>query len=64
MKITQAWKRNKPSTLSGESITLTITYSSFNKEEIDELEKNMPTGILITDASLKEETHATDTDLR
>ena len=62
MKITQSWKRNNPSSLSGESITLTITYSSFNKEEIDNLEKTLPTGILITDTT--EEAHATDTDLR
>ena len=36
-----------PSTLSGESITLTIVYSSFKKEEIDDLEKKMPKGMLI-----------------
>ena len=47
MKITQSWKRNMPSTLSGESITLTIVYSSFKKEEIDDLEKKMPKGMLI-----------------
>ena len=47
MKVTQTWKRNMPSTLGGESITLTIIYSSFDKAEIDELEQNMPKGMLV-----------------
>lgn len=33
------WKRNETSTSNGESVTLTINFSSFNSEEIDELEK-------------------------
>ena len=48
MKVTQMWKRNNPSTGCGESITLTTVYSSFDKNEIDELEKMMPKGIMIT----------------
>lgn len=47
MKIYQSWKRNEPSSVSGESITLTIIYTSFKKEEIDEVEKRMPKGILV-----------------
>ena len=47
MKITQSWKRNSPSSISGESITLTIVYSSFDRTEIDELEQKMPNGMLV-----------------
>ena len=47
MKITQSWKRNSPSSISGESITLTILYSSFDRTEIDELEQKMPRGMLV-----------------
>jgi hypothetical protein len=47
MKITQSWKRNQPSTLAGESITLITTYSSMDKAEIDELEQKMPKGIFV-----------------
>ena len=49
MKITQTWKRNMPSSAGGYSITITTTYSSFNREEIDDLEKRMPKGILVMD---------------
>ena len=49
MKVTQTWKRNMPTTLQGESITLTTVYSSFDKSEIDDLEKNMPKGIMQTE---------------
>lgn len=49
MKIYQSWKRNEPSTVSGESITLTTIYTSFDKDEIDELEKKMPKGMLVMD---------------
>ena len=58
MKITQKWKRNMPSTLSGESITVTINYSSFKKEEIDELEKHMPSGIIISETNGNQVTEA------
>lgn len=44
MTITEIWKRNEPDTVCGESITLTIIYSSFNKEEIDTLATKMPEG--------------------
>lgn len=46
MKIFQTWKRNMPDSISGESITLTIIYSSFDKNEIDELESRMPKGMI------------------
>ncbi len=48
MTVVQSWKRNMPSTMNGESITLTITYSSFDKNEIDELEKQLPSGYIIS----------------
>ena len=49
MKIIERWKRNMPDSISGESITVTITYSSFKKDEIDELEKGLPKGMLVMD---------------
>ena len=49
MKMTQSCKRNKPSTAGGYSITVTITYSSFNSTEIDEIEKRLPTGTIVAD---------------
>ncbi len=57
VKIYQSWKRNEPSSVSGESITLTTTYMSFDKTEIDELEQNMPKGmrILVTDDGRRDE---------
>ncbi len=55
MTITEIWKRNEPDTICGESITLTIIYSSFKKEEIDNLEAQMPKGVVTgsTDQFLK-----------
>ena len=47
MKIYQSWKRNNPNTQQGYSITLTITYSSFDHNEIDEIEKKLPRGMLV-----------------
>ena len=44
-----------PSSLGGESITLTTVYSSFDKGEIDDLEKQMPKGIMISDYSPEKE---------
>lgn len=49
MKVFQSHTRNKPSTAGGYSITVTITYSSFNSTEIDELEAKLPKGMLIID---------------
>lgn len=49
MKVTQSWKHNPPSTMSGYSITVTTVYSSFNKAEIDDLEQKMPKGMLVMD---------------
>lgn len=47
MKISQTWRRNIPTTIGGESITLKITFSNFNKSEIDELEEQMPKGVIV-----------------
>ena len=49
MKIFQSWKRNKPDTLTGESITVTIVYSSFDQSEIDELQERLPKGYVMMD---------------
>lgn len=49
MKAIQSWRRNPPSTMSGESITVVTTYTSFDKSEIDELEKMFPKGWMITE---------------
>ena len=55
MKVTQTWKRNMPSTVAGESITLTIVCSSFNREEIDDLEKKMPKGMIVAEVGNKDD---------
>ena len=39
MKQYITWKRGESTTSTGESITLTITFTSFNAKEIDRLEK-------------------------
>ena len=57
MKVTQTWKRNTPSTISGESITVSTTYSSFDKYEIDELEKKMPSGMIVIDTDKPQRTY-------
>lgn len=49
MKILCSHKRNLPDTVTGESVTVTITYSSFYKEEIDSFEKSLPRGIIMVD---------------
>jgi len=46
MTIYESWKRNVPDTVSGESLTVTITYRSFNKSEIDAIEAKMPKGMI------------------
>ena len=51
MKIMYSWRRNTPSTVTGESVTVTILYSSFKKDEIDELEQAMPKGTIIMESS-------------
>ena len=48
MKITQSWKRNTLTT-DGYSITLMYTYSSKNLQEIEEIEKKLPNGVIIMD---------------
>ena len=49
MKIAYSWKRNPPASIVGESITLTITYSSYDKGEVDDLEKTLPSGVILMD---------------
>ena len=39
MKLLTQYKRENPDTILGEKITIIQTYSSFNKDEIDELEQ-------------------------
>ena len=55
MKCYSSWKRNNPDTVKGESITLTMVFSSFDKEDIDELEKSLPAGILISEYKREEQ---------
>ena len=54
MKVTQTWKRNNPSTLIGDSITLTTVYSSFDKSEIDNLEQNMWKGRMVQSEDIED----------
>ena len=54
MQITETWTRNAPNTICGESITLTIIYSSFKKAEIDDLEMKMPKGMTIASTDFNE----------
>ena len=49
MKIIQSHTRNKPSSAGGYSITVTITYSSFDPSEIDEIEAKLPKGMMVID---------------
>ena len=56
VKVTQTCTRNTPSSACVYSITVTTTYSSFNKSEIDEIEKmfstweiEMPKGMIVMD---------------
>ena len=49
MKVVQSYKRNKPSTAGGYSLTVSITYSSFNPSEIYEIEKKLPKGMIVVD---------------
>ena len=41
MTITTTYRRTNPSSIAGDSIVVTTTYSSFNTEEIDELENKL-----------------------
>ena len=38
MKYAKIYRRNKPDTVNGESITVSVVYSSYDKTEIDKLE--------------------------
>ena len=49
MKIAYSWKRNPPVSIVGESITVSITYSSCDKSEVDDLEKTLPKGAILMD---------------
>ena len=49
MKVVETWTRNTPSSVSGYSITVQITYSSFNLNEIEEVEKTLPQGTIVMD---------------
>ena len=51
MKVFQSYTRNKPSTAGGYSITVTITYSSFNPSEIDDIEAKLPKGMMVIDTA-------------
>ena len=57
MKVFQSYKRNKPSTAGGYSLTVSITYSSYNQSEIDEIEKKLPNGMMIIDTDKPQRTY-------
>lgn len=42
MTATIQWRRLDPNTVCGEKLEVTITYSSFDAKEIDELQENIP----------------------
>lgn len=41
MKIYTSYHRNEPNTVEGESLTLTIRYSSYDKREIDFMQSQL-----------------------
>lgn len=41
MKITTTYRRTNPSSIAGDTIVVTTTYSSFNQQEIDDLEEKL-----------------------
>ena len=58
MRMFTQYKRENPDTILGEKITIIQTYSSFNKDEIDELEQkckeNIGNGIVTETEGIKE----------
>lgn len=44
MRTTQTWIRNDPTSDAGESLTVSVVFSSFDKNEIDNLELKMSNG--------------------
>lgn len=55
MRITQSWRRDATTTAFGESITMTIKFTSFDKAEIDQIAEKMPWNLLVMDTNEKEE---------
>lgn len=53
MKITQSWKRNTPNTQCGESITVSVTYSSLDQSEVYEIEKRLMKGVAVMESDEK-----------
>ena len=53
MKIYYTWNRSEPDTINGEKLTITITYCGFDKNEIDEIEKKLPKGMVFMDTNKK-----------
>jgi len=49
MKCYSSWKRNNPDTQGGESITITMTFVSFNKGDIDDIENRLPKGMVVSE---------------
>ena len=44
-----------PDSVKGDSITISFTYCSFRQDEIDELEAQMPKGLVVMDTDKKAE---------
>lgn len=51
MKVSLTYQNNQPNTVNGYSVTVNVTYSSFNKSEIDgiinELRDNYKSGLIL-----------------
>lgn len=51
MKVSLTYQNNQPNTVNGYSVTVNVTYSSFNKSEIDgiinELRDNYESGLIL-----------------
>ena len=56
MKVLVTWERLAPDTVGGYRLKVTIIYMSFDKDEIDKLERNMgeTIAIIIDNVELKE----------
>ena len=55
MRITQSWRRDAATSAFGESLTMTIKFTSFDKAEIDQIAEKMPWNFLVMDTNEKEE---------
>ena len=57
MKITQSWRENAPNSAGGYGVTISYTYSSNIKSEIDEIIKKLPKGMIVIDTDKTQRTY-------